>query len=640
VLGVRRMCGIAGLLHLQGPPGPDAKQTCGAMLRRLAHRGPDGEGITAVGGSVLGHKRLSIIDLGGGAQPLCSPSGRVWLVFNGEIYNYQELRRELEPLGHRFRTSSDSEVLAAAIDEWGAAALPKLRGMFAFVAHDQGRRVLLMARDRLGKKPLYYALRGGCLGFSSELPSLLAWGAIDRRPDLGALGEYLRHGYIPAPTTAIEGVLKLPAGALLEVPLGATTLPLPRTYWSLAYTPKVDDRARAVDELAWLVDEAVRDRLIADVPVGAFLSAGLDSSLVVHRASRLVNEPLRTFTVGFDLGDGAEVVDERPEARALAALAGTRHTERTVSIDAAADLPALVRFAGEPFADPSMLPTHAVATAAQGEVKVVLTGDGGDETFAGYHRYARSRISALYGRFPAPLRRGAGAVLGALGVGRARLLEAEERAAHGGAAAHAAAMQTFTAGRAEGLFHPDHRPAVARSLADDPLLRLYDEAPPGEWLDRLLYTDLKSYLADGVLVKADRMTMACSLEARSPLLDHRIVERAARLPAAWKRPPGGEGKALLREVAGRSMPAWVMDRPKRGFNLPVKTWLTAGPFRAAVDDALGGSELVAHGVLDAAAVQRELADPRRGSSSIGNRLFSLYVLELWYRDCVLGARAA
>lgn len=635
------MCGIAGLVHVDGPSSPRAVPTVRAMLDRLEHRGPDGEGITGVEGATLGHRRLSIIDLAGGAQPLSSPSGKVWLVFNGEIYNYRELRAELESRGHAFQTQSDSEVLAAAIEEWGARCLPRLRGMFAFVAIDETRRTALLARDRLGKKPLYYALRGGQVGFSSELPSLLAWGAIERAPDPRAMVDFLRFGYVAAPRTAVADVVKMPAASFIELPLGApmARLPEPRAYWSLSYEPKVRDHAEAVERVAGLLADACRDRLIADVPVGAFLSSGIDSSMVVYQASRLSREPLRTFTVGFDLGGKGEISDERPGARELATLAGTRHTERVVPLDPSV-LPLLVRRAGEPLGDPSMVPTHAVASAAQGEVKVILTGDGGDESFAGYHRYARGRLSEAYGLLPSPVRKVAARALGLLGVGAARLHDAERRADLGPARTYSALMRVFADGSVAQLFQGDHRAMVASALHDDPLLRLHDEAPARDWLDRMLYTDLKSYLAEGVLAKADRMSMACSLEARAPLLDHRIVELAARLPASWKRPHGAPaGKALLREVAGRVLPPQIIRRPKLGFDLPITSWLREGPLRAAMREAFDTSLLVSEGWLDRAALRSELDSPELGRASLGNRLFSLYVLELWFREVLRGDHA-
>jgi asparagine synthase (glutamine-hydrolysing) len=603
------MCGIAGLIALDAPaPPPDGEAIVRAMLERLEHRGPDGEGVETVGPAVLGHRRLAIIDLTGGAQPIAS--GPVHLVFNGEIYNFAELRDELAARGHAFRTRSDSEVLAASLAEWGREALPRLRGMFAFAGWDTGRRRLILARDRLGKKPLYWARRGDLLAFASELPALLAWKAIAPELDAQSLANYLRYGYIASPRSALRDVHKLPAASVVEV--GGS----PRRYWNVRYEPKSDEQP----PLLPLLDAAVADRLIADVPVGAFLSGGLDSALVVARAAKKTD--LRTFTVGFS--EDASL-DERQPARALAEWAGARHSERALQLDVASLIDTVVKRLGEPLGDPSALPTYLVAELARGQVKVVVTGDGGDETFAGYHRYARTRLSLLYPRLPRPIRRAAAMALRFSGVSQARLDEVEARALRPAGRSYADAMSVFDAGSAARLLGPDH-PAAPDQLLEE----LHDEVR-GDWLDKLLYTDLRSYLSESVLVKVDRMTMAHGIEARSPLLDHRLVELAARLPAAWKRPPGKPGKQPLRELAAQLLPPHLVDRPKRGFDIPLKSWMSSGPLRQTVEQTLRESLLVRDGWLAREPLLAEVAPGRDGSAPLGNRLWSVYVLELWYR---------
>ncbi|MCA1663727.1 MAG: asparagine synthase (glutamine-hydrolyzing), partial [Myxococcales bacterium] len=504
------MCGIAGLVALDGDPASlswSARDDLARMLHALAHRGPDGEGVAAAGPALFGHRRLAIIDVDGGAQPIRDAAGTVLLTFNGEIYNYRALRDNLGGRGHHFATRSDSEVLAAAVAEWGAGCLPLLRGMFAFAAWDTRRRRLLFARDRLGKKPFYWARVGATLAFASELPALLAWSEAPRALDAAAIADYLRHGYVAAPRTMVAGVHKLPAASYVEVTVDDRAQWAPRSWWRPAYEPKIR-RGDPVAELDCLLDEAVADRLISEVPVGAFVSGGLDSASIVTRAARQ-RPGLHSFTVGFN--DGA--ADERPAARLVARRAETTHHEALVTLDATALAPTVARHLGEPLADSSALPTYVVAGLARTRVKVVLTGDGGDELFAGYDRYARSRLSLSYALAPAPLRRVAAVALRALGVPRPRLDELEARARRSPGQVYADAMTVVDRHDAAALVAADHRVAALASLRDNYLERIHDDAPAHHWLDRLLHTDLCTYLAEGVLVKMDRMTMAHGVEA-------------------------------------------------------------------------------------------------------------------------------
>ena len=556
------MCGIAGILDLKGRAveQPVLERLCAC----LAHRGPDDEGFHVEGNVGLGQRRLSIIDLSSGRQPMSNEDGTVWVTFNGEIYNFLELRTELEAHGHRFATRSDTEVIVHAFEQYGTGCLRRFRGMFAFAIWDQKRRLLFLARDRIGKKPLFYARADGQFVFASELQALLQHPGVrsGRELDPAALDEYLTYGYIPAPGTAFRNVFKLPPGHFLTLDLpeeeGGVGAVEPRVepYWRLEYTPKLDldeDENEAAEGLLEVLTEAVRLRLIADVPLGALLSGGVDSSVVVALMSRLSDRPVKTFSIGFD----EKAFNELPYARLVARRYGTDHHELIVRARALDVLPTLVRHYGEPFADSSAIPSYYVAQLTRRYVTVALNGDGGDECFAGYERYLGSGLADRYQRIPRPVRVGMIEPLAALIPGtlprRNRLSQAKrflQVAAQPAARRYLRWVTYFTPEQKQGLYTPEFRARLGEHEGGAWLLHQFaDVRREGcNHLDALLATDVRSYLPYDLLVKMDIATMASSLEARSPFLDHKVMEFAARLPARYKL-RGTTLKYLLKKVA-------------------------------------------------------------------------------------------
>ncbi len=632
------MCGIAGIVDLRGravDPGLLSR-----VNSRLVHRGPDAEGFRLSGAVGLSHRRLAIIDLAGGAQPMPNEDGSVWVTFNGEIYNFRELRPELEHRGHRFATTSDTEVILHAYEQYGEGCPSYLRGMFAFGLWDERRRRLFLARDRVGKKPLYYTEASGQFIFASELHALLAHPGVSREVDLDALDAYLTFGYIPAPRTAFRCLYKLPPAHSLTLDLnndgdGIRDQKVSR-YWSLDYLPKLDiDEEEAAERLLAELTEAVRIRMIADVPLGALLSGGIDSSLVVALMSRLSDRPVKTFSIGFHEKD----FDELPYARLVADQYGTEHHELVVRPNALDVLPTLVRHYGEPFADSSSIPSYYVSRLTREHVTVALNGDGGDESFAGYERYYADGLADAYCKLPLPLRAGVIEPLAALIPNslprRHRLRQAKrflEAAAQPSARRYLRWVSYFTPGQKGDLYTPAFRQALASREPGDWLVGLYDSARRDglDRLDAVLATDVASYLPNDLLVKMDIATMACSLEARSPILDHRVMEFASRLPTRMKL-RGTTTKFLLRQVARKLLPAANLDRRKMGFGLPVGDWMR-GELRPWVDDVLLSPRALARGHFRPDAVRALVHEHGVGSQDHSYRLWALLWLELWYRE--------
>lgn len=622
------MCGICGALSPASPTAETLTSIGNAMADTLRHRGPDRGGVWAdpASGLVLGHRRLSIIDLSDeGAQPMHSACGRWTIVFNGEIYNFQAIRCELAH-SHEFRGHSDTEVLLAAIREWGVrAALERCIGMFAFALWDRRRRRLLLARDRLGKKPLYYGWSGATLIFGSELKALRAHPSFAADIDRASVALFLRHGYIPAPFSVYEGISKLPAGTTLTFD-GTTAAPLgePEPYWSARDTadagmrdPFSGSEKEAADELHALLQDAVGIRMVADVPLGAFLSGGIDSSLVVALMQAQTDRPVRTFTVGFD----ERGYDEAPAARAVAAHLGTDHTDIYVSPDEAqAVIPALPTIFDEPFADSSQIPTFLIARLARRHVTVALTGDGGDESFGGYGRYhaALSRWRRVSG-VPAPIRRLAGSALGAMAPPDGRAARLADALREGSAESlYRATVSLWT------------RPGALVGLRTEPLSALTDRARwarQGNIVERLMLLDTISYLPDDVLVKVDRASMATSLEARAPLLDHRVVELAWRLPLAMKV-RDGSGKRILRQLLHRYVPPALVERPKAGFGVPIGSWLR-GPLRQWADALLDPVRMRDEGLIRPEPVQAAWRGLLAGKVENQGRLWAVLMLQAW-----------
>lgn len=642
------MCGIAGLLGPPAGPAADLEARARAMVERLRHRGPDDEGawVDPDAGVALAMRRLAIVDLSPtGHQPMASASGRYVLVFNGEVYDHRALRSRLEAEGARFRGRSDTEVLLAGVDAWGLrTVLERANAMFGLALWDRAERRLTLARDRLGEKPLYYGWAGEDLVFGSELKALRAHPAFRPEIDRDSLAAYLRYSFVPHPRTIYRGVATLPPGSLVTFAAGgrAAAMPAPQRWWSLGAAVGAGAASRsgevpgdAVDRLDELLGDAVALRLQADVPVGAFLSGGVDSSAVAALAQARGNGPVRTFTVAMpDAG-----FDEAPEARAVADHLGTDHTEVRLSVDdALAVIPRLGTVYDEPFGDPSAVPTVLVSEVARRFVTVCLSGDGGDEVFAGYNRHVLGpRLWRRLGPLPAPVRRAAaGALLApprAVWDRAAGMLPARVRVRNPADKVEKLSRLLASAGTA-GLY---------KSLAgqwDDPAsVALGSTEPPtvvddqGGWppldgpLEEFLWLDTAMVLPDDMLTKVDRASMSTSLELRVPLLDHRIVEWAWQLPAAAKL-RDGRGKWLLRRVLDRYVPASLVDRPKMGFDPPLGAWLR-GPLRPWAEDLLSPSRLAADGWFDPAAVRAQWDDHLAGRRNNDYRLWSVLMFQSW-----------
>ncbi|HEX8216988.1 MAG TPA: XrtA/PEP-CTERM system amidotransferase, partial [Allosphingosinicella sp.] len=569
------MCGIAGLFHADVPKPVDPARV-EAMTNVLSHRGPDGSGVWTAPGVGLGHRRLSIIDLEGGAQPMLTPDRRIAITYNGEIYNFREVRAELETNGHVFASESDTEVILAAWRQWGRDCLTRLNGMFAFALYDADRDSLFLARDRLGVKPLFYAeLSDGALIFASELKGLLVHPRLRREVNPQAVEDYLAYGWVPDDCSIVAGVRKLAAGHSLLIRRGCP-VPAPVQWWDVDFSNPSDKPPKALqEELEERLRAAVRSRMVADVPLGAFLSGGVDSSAVVAFMAEASRHAVETCSIGFDRADH----DETLYAAMVAERFATKHRSREVASDDFSLIDTLADAFDEPFADASAIGTYRVSELAVEKVKVALSGDGADEIFAGYRRHAfyaaEERARSL---LPDPLRRGAGA-LGSVYPKldwaprflRARTtLQALGRA---GEEAYADAV-TATSFPIRSSFYRLH---FTRILNGHRAERRYVEtmraAPAADALGRAQYADLKLWLPGDILTKVDRASMAVSLEAREPLLDHRLVEFAARLPLKLR-----QGKALMKKVLEPRLPAEILHRRKMGFVTPVSAWFR-GPLR-------------------------------------------------------------
>ncbi|HEX8200999.1 MAG TPA: asparagine synthase (glutamine-hydrolyzing) [Isosphaeraceae bacterium] len=623
------MCGIAGILY-SDPARPVDRAVLKAMGDAIAHRGPDAEGFLVEPGLGLAHRRLSIIDLAGGDQPISNEDGSVQVVFNGEIYNYRELRAGLEARGHRFRTHSDTEVLVHLYEEKGQALVESLRGMFAFALWDRPGRHLLLARDRLGIKPLYVCRDGEKLLFGSELKAILAYPGLRRAVDVAALEDYLTYGMVPGARSIFRAIEKLPPAHTLLVGPDALARS-PRRYWRLHLEPdEGPTREQWTETILDALDEAVRLHLIADVPVGAFLSGGVDSGAVVASAAGSVSGSLRTFSIGF----AEEAYSELPHARAVAGRFGTAHVEEIATPDAVGLLEELTHYFDEPFADPSAVPTFLVARLAARSVKVALSGDGGDEAFGGYTRYAHDlRESALRRRLPGWFRR---AALGPL----ARAWPKADRLPR---PLRAKTMLTNLALEADAAYANTLaicRPPLRRQLLPPDLaagLDGYDpawiireahaQAPRGDALGGMLAADVAVVLPDGFLVKVDRASMANGLEVRPPLLDHVLMELAGRIPSRWKVHRGQTKWIFKRAVASR-LPASTWDRPKQGFEIPVDAWLR-GPLRGLFETAALDPRGAVAGLVDQATVRRLFRTHLAGGGRHGAALWTVLVLARW-----------
>ena len=621
------MCGIAGVVSAQ--PGDRIEAaTVHRMCEAIVHRGPDDEGIFVKDGVGLGMRRLSIIDLSGGHQPVFNEDRSVWIVFNGEIYNFPELRADLIKNGHQFSTHTDTEVIVHLYEEFGAACVDKLRGMFAFALYDERQRKLLMARDRLGKKPLHYSLQNQRLLFGSEIKSILTVAPELATVNHEALLQYMYFGYVPDPLTAFTTIHKLPPGYLLEFQNGLLNV---RQYWDLprygTQTPRNEEEC--LEEMERLLAEAVRIRLISDVPLGAMLSGGTDSSTVVALMARASSKPVKTFAIGFRDQD----FNEAQYARMVAERFGTDHHELIVEPDILGTVETLTRSLEEPFGDSSMLPTYYVSQMARKHVTVALSGDGGDEMFAGYDRYAINLRRQVFERIPGWARK----------FYRERMYPLLPRDMRGKKLSYNLSLPCRERYVDDMSFVPSFErdmPLLSHEFREvlgtrgDPrnvMFGYFDKAPAIDPVSQMLYVDTKTYMVGDILTKVDRMSMATSLEVRVPILDHVFVEWAASLPPEWKIRRGKQ-KYILRKLAERvGVPREVLYRPKRGFALPLVHWIRY-ELKELILGILLDPTTEQRGYFQPQGVRQLLEEHFRGRCDHSGRIWRLLIFELWHRN--------
>jgi asparagine synthase (glutamine-hydrolysing) len=633
------MCGIAGQVRADGAPvEPDL---LASMCAAIEHRGPDSRGVHVDGGVGLGIQRLAVIDLATGDQPIFNEDGSIVVVLNGEIYNYRELRVDLECRGHRFSTRSDTEVIVHLYEEHGRDCVRWLHGMFAFALWDSRTRTLLLSRDRVGKKPLLYAHRGGALTFGSELGALMRDPEVSREVDAHALDAYLAYRCVPGPLTAFRSVRKLPPGSTLVLREGRIGI---ERYWRLtdARRERREWTAEVREELWAQIRRAVERRMVADVPLGAFLSGGIDSAAVVAAMAECSPQPVKTFSIGFE----GDEYDELPLARLVATRFGTDHHEFLVEPQATDLLPRIVEHYGEPFADPSAIPTFCVAEVARRHVTVALNGDGGDESFGGYTRYISNLALHRAGRMPAPVRRAVAAACGlAPESGRinswpSRLRRFAGAMALDPASRHARYLSEYKGGLDRSrLYTPEYRELLnGASPVVEKLARVGEESSAGSCVDLMMEFDIESYLPDDLLVKMDIATMAHSLEARSPFLDHELMEYATGLPPRAKI-RGRQTKAGLREVLRGRIPDAVLDAPKRGFRAPIADWLR-GPLEAHAREVLLDRATLDRGHFSGHYLEELLNRHVGRREDHSQAIWSLLILEMWHRRFVDRAAVA
>jgi asparagine synthase (glutamine-hydrolysing) len=623
------MCGIAGSLSRNSD-----EQTILLMLEAERHRGPDDWGIWSDDLCVLGHRRLAIIDLSeAGRQPLSNQEGTIWITFNGEIYNFQGLRRQLESLGYRFRTRTDTEVLVHAYEQWGPDCVKRLRGMFAFAIWDQRRRRLFVARDRTGKKPLFYFHDRSRFVFASELQALLADVTIPREINYPAIDFYLSWGYVPAPHTAYCGVFKLPPAHWMTIdPTTDGFVTRLQQYWSLRYGPKPSiSEDDAVEALREKLTEAVRIRMISDVPLGAFLSGGMDSSIVVGLMAKVSDRPVKTFSIGFR----EAAYNELDHAKRVAELWSTDHHQFVVEPDALEVLPLLVRHYGEPYADSSAVPTFYVSKVTRSGVTVALNGDGGDENFAGYDRYLANRIAERLRALP-----GAGMSARLLSGLLPDSLDAKNRlrrmkrflavAAEPTPKRYARWVTYFTEEAKRQLYSQDLRLQLDGFRPQNWMDALFMDVQELDPVDAAMAVDIRSYLPYDLLVKVDITSMANSLEARSPFLDHEIMEFAAQLPVRFKL-NGNSSKYLPKRAFADLLPRETVNRRKMGFGVPIAEWFR-GSLRPLLEDGLLSQRLFHRGYFQPDQVRCLLTDHLERRADHSFQLWNLLMLELWHRE--------
>ncbi|MCI0392814.1 MAG: asparagine synthase (glutamine-hydrolyzing) [Acidobacteria bacterium] len=609
-----------------------SRELVAQMCDVIAHRGPDDEGYYVANGVALGMRRLSIIDVATGHQPISNEDGSVWIVFNGEIYNYRELRAELIARGHQFQTRTDTEAIVHLYEDEGERCVEKLRGMFAFAIWNSRKRSLFLARDRAGKKPLHYAFAGRTLLFGSEIKSLLQYPGLSREVNLEALSDYLSFGYIPDPATAFRGIHKLAPGYTLTFEDGQVRT---RCYWDFNYNGESEsgpprEESYYIERLRDLLAESVRMRLESEVPLGAFLSGGIDSSTIVALMAREMGQPVKTFSIGFKESS----FDELKYARLTARRFRTEHYEFVVTPDICRIVEDLVWHHDEPFADISSIPTYAVSKMAREHVTVALAGDGGDELFGGYDSYLKERRFDRYERIPAAIRRKVFRPLsrslprGAYGkrfLGHIAL-DPGPRCVDG--------MSFFNDEAINDLLSPEVRRALDGYSSAAAFERFYAKPASADRLDHQLYLDAKAYLPGDILVKVDRMSMANSLETRAPLLDHKLIEFVQTIPASLKL-RGTETKYILKRAVSGLIPDEIIHRPKQGFDVPLKHWFNH-ELREMLNDTLDDQRTRQRGYFNLNAVMAIQKEHRRGRRDHARSLWGLLIFELWHRAFIDG----
>ncbi|MFM7316382.1 MAG: asparagine synthase (glutamine-hydrolyzing) [bacterium] len=629
------MCGIAGAISNSTVSDADntaafVQRACGVM----AHRGPDADGFWSDGQAMLGHRRLAIIDLtAGGRQPMTNEDGTLWITFNGEIYNFQELRDELAKAGHSIKSQSDTEVILHAYEQWGERCVERFRGMFAFAIWDTRKKRLFAARDRVGKKPFFYHWDGQTFRFASEIAAIVSDSGVSRRINPSAIDYYLTWGYIPAPMTPYADVHKLPpAHTLVFEASDSGWLVTTNKYWQLAYSPKSNLRFEdACEEIRLLLTEAVRLRMISDVPLGAFLSGGIDSSIIVGLMAGLSSRPVKTFSIGFR----ESRFNELDHARRIASRWGTEHHEFIVEPDAVGILPNLVRHYGEPYADSSAIPTYYVSKVTREHVTVALNGDGGDEGFLGYERYLANGIAEKLSRIPGSSI--AVSLAGKLIPGstdsknvmqrikrflKVASMPERDRYAHWiGYFGQADKNKLYKKGFSELVDSADSLHWYERLVKSEPGLSA---------IERANLADIQSYLPYDLLVKVDIASMACSLEARSPLLDHKVLEFGARLPVEFKL-QGKKGKQILRQAFSDLLPPENVNRRKAGFGVPVGDWFR-GPMQEMLRQVLGSKSATIRGYLAGDEIDRLLHEHVSNRQDHTFKVWNLLMLELWHQE--------
>jgi len=622
------MCGICGKLNFDRD-NEVSQQLLKAMADSIAHRGPDDDGYYISGQIGLGFRRLSIIDLAGGHQPLSNEDGTVWIVFNGEIYNYQELREDLLKKGHVFSTKADTEVIVHLYEEYGEAGIQSLRGMFAFAIWDQKQQKLLLARDRVGIKPLYYGVTSQGMVFASEMKAILVDPQIKREILPSTVDRFLTFGYVPGEETLLKGICKLPPASFMVVKNGKTEI---KQYWDLHFSSSSVTLKVAEEQLLEILEESVRLHMIADVPVGFLLSGGVDSTAMLSLASQKTDRPISSYTVGFA---NSGIADERPFARLAAEKYGSEHHEITISSKEFADfLPKYVWHMEEPVCEPPAVALYYVSKLARNYVKVLISGEGGDEAFAGYPNYRAMLWIERIKRMAGPLK---GALSGTLSLlyklsGYQKLgnyLPLLKEPFESYYYSRSSSPFRFFNAHSQQLYSSDFSASTSKQYSLRPVTQLLEQNRSDDLLSRMLYVDTRTWLPDDLLVKADKMTMANSVELRVPLLDHKLLEFAATLPSNFKI-NGFSMKYIAKRCLGKQIPAEILERKKAGFPVPYENWLRTD-LRDSVSNILLDRETVDRGYFKKSAVEKLVRDNAE-SGGYAKEIFSLVVLELWHRE--------